>query len=296
MKKHNGFLRIASMSLIGTILAIASCKDEDRLTGQDTQDINEEATTDTYFQDMDDMAGVTMNASSDSQLSGGRVAASTTITIKDDDRLNCSGITVTITPDANSVSEHPQGVILVDFGTTGCMDNRGNVRTGQLKFTYNGRRFQVGSTITVEAINYTVNGIKLEGIRSLTNVTGSTDTSPKFNAVLTGGKATFPDGQVALRASNITWQWDRGATAALTDDVLTIDPASASGKTRGGRAYTVTVLTALKYKRFCGMAVAGVKKYVLDQSKEVTIDYGDGSCDKSLTITVNGAIHHISVN
>jgi hypothetical protein len=296
MKKNHGLLRIAAMSLIGAILAVASCKNEDRLTVGDTQDISEEATTDTYYQDMDDMAGVTMNSSSDTELSGGRVAASKTITIKDDDRLNCSGITITITPDPNYDETDPHGVIVVDFGTTGCMDNRGNVRTGQLKFTYDGRRFQVGSTITVEAVNYAVNGIKLEGIRSLTNITGSTDASPKFNAVLACGKATFPDGQVALRESNITWQWDRGATAALTDDVLTINPASASGKTRGGRAYTVTVLEALKYKRFCGMAVDGIKKYVLDNSKEITIDYGDGSCDKSLTITVNGVTRNISVN
>jgi len=296
MKKNNGFLKIASMSLIGAILIIASCKDEDRVTVQDTQDISEEATTDTYYQDMDDMAGVTMSASSETQLgTGGREAGATTITIKDDDRLNCSGITITITPGAGSTKESPKGVILVDFGTTGCTDNRGNIRMGQLKFTYNGYKFQVGSVITVEAINYSVNGIKLEGTRTLTNVTGSTDTSPKFNAVLTGGKATFPDGSVATRVSNITWQWDRGA-AGLSDDVLTINPATASGTTRGGRSYTVTVLEALKYKRFCGMAVDGIKKYVLDNGKEITIDYGDGSCDKSLTITVNGVTRNISVN
>lgn len=296
MKKNNGFLRIVSMGLIGAILAIASCKDEDRLTGQDTQDISEEATTDTYYQDMDDMAGVTVSSSSDTQLGEGRVAASTTITIKDDDRLNCSGTTITIVPGAGSTMQNPNGVITVDFGTTGCADNRGNIRMGQLKFTYTGYKFQVGSVIKVEAINYTVNGIMLEGTRTLTNVTGSTDTSPKFNVVLTGGKATFPDGQVATRESNITWQWDRVATVALADDVLTINPASASGTTRGGRGYTVTVVEALKYKRFCGMAVDGIKKYVLDNSKEVTIDYGDGSCDKSLTVTVNGVTRNISVN
>ena len=298
MKKNHGFLRIAATGLIAAIFIVASCKEEERLTGQDTQDINEEATTDTYYQDMDDMAGVTMNASSETQLggSGGRVAAATTITIKDDDRLNCSGITITITPGAGSTPNNPNGVILVDFGTTGCADNRGNIRTGQLRFTYTGYKFQVGSVIKVEAINYRVNTVKLEGTRTLTNVTGSTDTSPKFNAVLTGGKATFPDGSVATRESNITWQWDRGATIALADDVLTINPASASGTTRGGRSYTVTVLTALKYKRFCGMATEGIKKYVLDGSKEVTIDYGDGACDKSLTITVNGVTRNISVN
>jgi hypothetical protein len=292
MKKNNGFLRIASMSLIGAVLAVASCKDEDRLTVQDTQDITEEATTDTYFQDMDDMAGVVIEAPTDDQFSGGRSA--TTITIQDD-RMNCNGVVITIVPGEGSTKSHPKGVLTVDFGTTGCQDNRGNIRTGKLIFTYDGWRFQPQSTIVVTAQNYTVNGVKLEGTRTLTNVTGSTDESPKFQAVLAGGKATFLDGSVATRESNITWQWSRGS-AGVADDELVINPASASGTTRGGRAYTVTVLEALKYRRSCGIAVDGIKKYVLDGSKEITIDYGNGTCDRSVTVTVNGVTRNISVN
>jgi hypothetical protein len=45
---------------------------------------------------MDDMAGVAMNAPTDNQYSGGRTA--TTITIQDE-RFNCNGIVVNVTPD-----------------------------------------------------------------------------------------------------------------------------------------------------------------------------------------------------
>jgi hypothetical protein len=292
MKKNTGFLKIASLAVVAAMFAMASCKDEERLTLSDTQDISEEAVTDSYFQDMDDMAGVAIEAPTDDQYSGGRTA--TTITIEDE-RFNCDGIVVTIEPGANSTIEHPMGVLTVDFGTTGCSDGRGNVRTGKLKFTYDGWRFQPGSTIVTEPINYTINTIKLEGTRTLTNVTGSSDETPKFNAKLDNGKATFVDGAVALRESDITWQWNRNAAGAA-DDELTINPASASGTTRGGRSYTVNVLEPLVYRRFCGIAVDGVKKYVIDNSKEITINYGDGECDKEVTITVNGVTRDINVN
>ena len=91
------------MTLIGGILFISSCNEEDRLTLADTQDITEEAVTDSYFQDMDDMAGVAINSPNDTQLSGGRMA--TTITIEDE-RFNCAGIIVTVEPGANSTHRH----------------------------------------------------------------------------------------------------------------------------------------------------------------------------------------------
>ena len=153
-----------------------------------------------------------------------------------------------------------------------------------------------GSTVVTTTDNYTINGIKLEGTRTLTNITGSTSDAPKFEAMLANGKATFiADGTVAERESDITWQWTRAANPA--DDYLTIDQSStASGVTRAGRSYEVSLTKALKYKRFCGIAVEGIKNYIIDGSKQITIDYGDGTCDKSVTITVNGITRNLTVN
>lgn len=290
---NNVFGKIAALSLIGGVMLITSCNDEERLTLSDTQDITEEAVTDSYFQDMDDMAGVAMNAPSDAQYSGGRT--STTITIEDQ-RFNCEGIVVTVTPGANSTLDQPQGVLTVDFGATGCTDLRGNIRTGKVIFTYNGRRFVPGSTVVTTVDNYTINGIKLEGTRTLTNITGSNSEAPKFNVVLENGKATLlADGTFAERESNITWSWIRAANPS--DDYLLIDQNSvASGTTRGGREYSVSLMEVLKYKRFCGIATDGIKKYVIDGEKEITIDYGNGECDRSVVITVNGITRSLSVD
>jgi hypothetical protein len=288
MKLPNLFAKIVSLSLTASLVMISSCKeDEERLTASDTQDITEEALTDAYFQDMDDLGGVAIEAPADEQYNGGRAAGTITIT---DDRFKCAVVTI----EASGTVDNPQGLITVDFGT-GCIDNRLNVRKGKLKFAYNGRRFQPGSTVVLTAENYSINDIKLEGTRTSTNVQGSTSEAPKFNVVLSNGKAIFPDASIAIRESNITWEWIRAENPS--DDHLVIKAASwANGTTRGGRAYDVSLVEDLKYKRFCGIAVDGIKRYIIDEEKEIVIDYGDGTCDKAVTITVNGVTRNITVN
>ena len=287
MKLPNPLAKIVALSVVASIGLLSSCNEEERLTASDTQDISEEAITDSYFQDADDLGGVAIAAPSDVQYSGGRTSGSITIS---DDRCHCA----TVTLETTGTIDAPKGVITVDFGA-GCIDARLNTRKGKLKFAYNGKRFQPGSTVVLTTENYSINDIKLEGTRTSTNVQGSTNDAPRFNVILANGKATFPDGTIAERQSNITWEWVRAENP--TNDYLLIDQLStASGTTRGGRSYSVSLLEGLKYKRFCGIAVDGIKKYVLDEEKEIVIDYGNGECDKALTISVNGVTHNINVN
>lgn len=288
MKLTHLFAKVIVLSLVGSAAVLTSCKDEEeRLTASDTQDITEEALTDAYFQDLDDLGGVVVASPAEDEYSGGRSATTITLT---DDRCKCAGVTI----EANGTIEHPEGLIIVDFGE-GCTDNNLNVRKGKLKFAYSGWRFMPESEVVLTTENYYINGVKLEGMRTSTNVQGSTEDAPKFRVVLTNGKAIFPDGSVALRQSDITWKWIRGENPI--DDYLIIDQQSeASGITRGGRTYQVSLVEELKYKRFCGIAVDGIKRYILDEDKEVIIDYGNGTCDKSVAITVNDVTHNITVN
>ncbi len=287
MKLSNPIAKIVALSLVASIGLVTSCNEEERLTAGDTQDISEEAITDSYFQDADDLGGVAIAAPSNEQYSGGRTSGGITIS---DDRCHCA----TVTLESTGTIDAPKGVIVVDFGT-GCIDARLNTRKGKLKFAYTGKRFEPGSKVVLTTDNYSINDIKLEGTRTSTNVQGSTEDAPKFKVVLANGKATFPDGSIAERQSDITWEWIRAENP--TNDYLLIDQLStASGTTRGGRSYSVSLLEGLKYKRFCGIAVDGIKKYVLDEEKEIVIDYGNGECDKALTITVNGVTHNINVN
>ena len=280
-------LKICAMTLCASVLVMSSCKEDEpsRLTLQDTADLTEEAITDSYFQDLDDIGGVAIDAPSDAEYSSGRTSGSVTI---QDHRFECA--TVTIVSDANSTVEVPKGVLTIDFGTTGCTDDKGNVRKGKLIFTYSGKRFRPNSTVITTTDGYSINGVTLEGTRTLAAKDNSTREVPRIGVTLTNGKATFPNEQVATRESNITWQWNRA------DNNLVIESTStASGTTRGGRAYEIMLLEPLVYQRHCGIAVSGIKKYTIDGEKEITIDYGDGTCDRAFSVTINGVTHHVGI-
>lgn len=287
-------LKSSAMLFAASVLTISSCNEDEpeRITPQDSADLSEEAVTDAYFQDLDDMAGVAIEAPSETEYSNGRTSA--TITIQDH-RFDCDGIVITVEPDAESTTEIPKGVLTVDFGTSGCTDLKGNVRRGKLIFTYHGKRFMPGSTVVVTTHQYAINDVTLEATRTSTNAQSSTSDAPRFNVTLDNGKATFPDGLFATRESNITWQWNRAANPI--DDNLQIESTStASGTTRGGRNYEVTLTEDLIYKRHCGIAVSGIKNYSIDGTKEISINYGTGTCDRSFSVTVNGVTRDITLN
>lgn len=292
MLKKN-VVKISASVMLVAALGLTSCREDEpeRLTLQDTADLTDEAVTEAYFQDLDDMAGVAIAAPTDTEYTGGRTSGEITI---QDHRFGCDGIVITIVPDPASTDAHPKGVLTIDFGTTGCTDLKGNVRTGKLILAYDNKRFMPGAEVVLTTDNYFINGIMLEGIRTHTNVSTSTEEAPRFNMVLAGGKATFPDGKTATRESDITVQWNRAANP-LEDNLQIENSSTASGVTRGGRSYALVLLEDLIYKRHCGIAVSGVKKYTIDGEKEITIDYGDGECDKTFTITANGVTRTISL-
>ena len=287
MNFSNLFSKRMGLSIIAGIVLFSSCKEEERLTAADTQDISEEALMDAYFQDIDDMGRVVLGSSSEDEFSGGRTDGTITVT---DDRFTGASVTI----QTSGTAENPSGTMTVDFGE-GSIDNQLNVRKGKLIFTYQGWRFVPGSSVVLTTVDYSINSIELEGTRTSINVQGSTADAPRFNVILVDGKATFADGSVAKRESNITWEWNR-AVNPFDDYLIISEESTASGTTRGGRSYQVSLQEELKYKRLCGIAVDGTKTFLIDGEKEIIIDYGNGNCDKSVSITAHGVTRNVSVN
>ncbi len=286
--------------MIGLFLALASCTDDKvDLTSNDSQNVENEATTDGYFEDSDDISAVAVW--SDDATSGGRISSEarriTTIT---DLRLSCA--TVTIEPASGSTSAVPAGNITIDFGT-GCTDSKGNTRKGKILVAYNGRRYAPGATRTVTFDAYFINDVQIEGMRNVTNIAGSTDVNPIFKIEIIGGKATWPDGTTATREVRRVREWQRASNPMEDQWVVSQDPDSdfaASGTNRYGKTYQVNITKAIVYKRECAItsrvfiAVEGTKE-LITENKKIVIDYGSGDCDRKVTITVNGTSSDVIV-
>ena len=296
MKTNSFFKKTAAMAAILTLGFAMSCQEEDTPYAVEASYVAEESVTDYYFEDADDMAGVAV--ASEIGTAGGKVSGeSGNFNLDVNDDRFCKAIAIAF--DEASTLEKPIGTIDIDFGA-GCTDPRGNVRSGKIIIIFDGRRFLPGSSITIIFNDYVINGIKLSGKRTLTNITGSNEASPKFQIQLEDGKIEWPDGTDALRKHCYTRTWNRGVLLDASDDVLIVSQCidtdvAATGVNRRGVAYSMVIERDLIYKRGCPIAVQGVKVFRYN-GKEITVDYGAGTCDNVITITINENTRTVNVN
>lgn len=296
MKKGLVTKAISAASL-AAFMFLVSCEDRLDLTATDSQNVQNEALVDGFFEDADDMASAALTAD-DAPLTGARETNGRGIAKNRlDNRFTCDSTKVTLTFASDNTPQVPHGFITIDFREQGCADGKGNTRKGKINVEYKGRRFAAGSTVTTTFDNYRINEVKIEGTRTVTNSTSSTDAAPQFTIKVADGKATFPDGKVATRNAERTRTWIR--TSNPLNDSWEVT-GNASGTNRNGKTYSMAITKKLVYKRECAingrifMAVEGTKELTVD-GKKIVIDYGAGECDRLVTITINGVTQEVLV-
>lgn len=276
--------------IIGFGVFAFSCSDNDTILTEEAAYVAEDAVSDYALEDADDLAGLAMT-SDEGPNTGGKVSGEPRTFSINDPRCACENFSATITIDPESTPEVPRGQIVLDFGE-GCTGPLGNVRKGKIIITFVGRRFMPGSTIVTTFDGYSINDIALDGVRTLTNISGSTNEAPKCRVQLEDGLAVWPDGTEATREHCYVREWFRASNPV--NDELRVDQCddvdnAASGTNRRGRAYTMKIVERLIYKRGCPIAVSGIKEFTdVASGKVITVDYGDGSCDRIITVTVGG--------
>ncbi|MCE7863415.1 MAG: hypothetical protein DYG99_07730 [Bacteroidetes bacterium CHB5] len=254
--------------LASFMFTLGACNQDETpdFSPEDTEDASLDAIEDSYFDDADDLVSEAFAGTEGT--SNGKKAT--------DERLTCA--TITYEGDGSS------GTLRINFGD-GCTDPRGNVRTGAIVVTHSGAWNIAGSSWSITFEEYTINQIQIEGSRTVT-VVSYTEELSVFDVVLTGGRVTWPDGRVATREVNRRREHERNENNLL--DRLIIY-GTAQGTFRNGRGYSIEILEPLIYTRTCAaqgvfIPVSGVK-FVTHGFRELTIDYGDGTCDNIVTLT-----------
>ena len=289
MKNKRTSLKLAVTAILFAMAAfIASCKkDSDPISGEVSQTVSNEATQDSQQDEVDDMATGQLNKGD----SKGRFLGAT------DGRVACAYVTFADTTESHKAT----GTLTIDFDKTpagddnaaGCTDGHGNTRKGMIVITWTGGRwYSPGSVITITLNNYSINGVVLNGTRVLTNITSVDHPLIVTWTVISDITATWPDSKTATRQVHKTRAWDiLGGTVTVTQSAGA--DSAASGTTRRGVSYTVTIQTAIVFDLTCVgtskvyIPVSGVKVITFND-KTVTIDFGSGTCDNTFTVTYNG--------
>jgi hypothetical protein len=288
--------KILSLLLfISLVLFIYSCsEDDEKISGQQSAAVEDQSAADGYFNDAGDLSASAFNAPTAADISGRTTGGrQVTVTVTGDNRF--TGATVTLVTPDNNVPYNPQGTITIDFGT-GTTDGNGVVRKGKIIVNYKGLRFVLNSTVDITFDGYQVNGVKIEGKRSLKNLSTISTAGMSFEVKDTGGKITFSDGTFITREATHTHQWKFGTTLA---DYQWVVEGTANGQTREKQTYIAATTKALVFKANCVASknfipAEGTLLLTVDLVP-IQIDYGTGTCDNVVKITLNGFSKEVTV-
>jgi hypothetical protein len=200
-----------------------------------------------------------------------------------------SGVTVTV----SDVQARPIKVT-IDFGTgTTCKD--GKVRAGQILASLSGKYKDSGTVIAITFNNYTVNGDKVEGTKTVTNE-GHNAKGNVHYAISVTGTVTRKNGNVIIYQSTRDREWIQGyGTPTPFDDVYSIT-GSASGTGSNGKTYSATITKPLIVSLACRFIEAGTVDVAITGKADRIVNYGDtANCDDVATVTINGKVYTINM-
>ena len=174
--------------------------------------------------------------------------------------------------------------IVIDFGT-GCTSN-GVFRSGKIKILLSDSLRKTGSTAVMTFENYFINSFKREGTITWTNTRVGSSKSWKREVV--NGKITTPDGKYWIHNGvKVVIQTAGQNTPNISiDDEFTIT-GSGNVTNANGRTRNYTIIEALVRKVSCENIVSG-KKRIDGPNHFGVIDFGDGTCDRIATISIDG--------
>ncbi|MEP7230757.1 MAG: hypothetical protein ABI691_10925 [Ginsengibacter sp.] len=176
--------------------------------------------------------------------------------------------------------------ITIDFGG-GCTSTNGITRSGKIYIALSDSLRKSGSVAIMTFENYYVSGFKKEGKITWTNT--SQGSIKSWTRTCEDGKITAPGGRYWFHVGTQEVVQTQGSSTPLNllDDVFSIT-GSHTVTNAAGNSRTSTITDALEKKVSCENIDMGKIK-IEGPNHFAILDFGDGSCDKIATISIDGS-------
>ena len=215
---------------------------------------------------------------------------------------NCATIT-RVPAFGTAITPGTQVTKTIDFGTTGCQLNNGNIVKGKIIISFVFQPTAVSHTVTYTFDNFYHNNIKFVGTktftRTMTAATATTAPHPLVTMLL-DMTITMPNGDVYTRVGSRTREMIEGfdTPQVFADNIYKIT-GSWNTTHPNGSVQTATITTPLRARMSClavnkPLLVLGVITFVKN-NVTATLDYGNGDCDNTAVFTVNGNSYTIII-
>jgi hypothetical protein len=195
----------------------------------------------------------------------------------------------------------PNKTLILDFGDS-CVGDDGIIRSGKIISHITGLYVDSNSVVTSTFDNFyeTINGVahQIQGTQVITNLGHNAAHHPHFSDVVSGASLTYAEGTIQWNSQREN-EWIAGYNTYMNpfDDEYYVT-GTANGTDISGAAFTVNI-TAPLLTKFCTtlwswIVASGKLEIVNSGYPTITVDYGTGSCDWLIYVTINGTTYTIS--
>lgn len=190
----------------------------------------------------------------------------------------------------------------IDFGTTGCTLNNGNVVRGKIIISFVFQPTAVSHTVTYTFDNFYHNNIKFVGSKTFTrSMTTQTATAAPHPIVVMelDMTITLPNGDEYERVGTRTRELIEGFyTPNFMDNIYKIT-GNWTTTAPNGSQHTATITEPLRAKMSCiavnkPILAKGIIAFVRNNITS-TLNYGNGECDNIAVFTINGVSYTITI-
>lgn len=186
----------------------------------------------------------------------------------------------------------------IDYGT-GCTDEQGKVRKGQMIITYDTDDFMTvpGANSYTTFNNFSMDDKQISGSFNIHNngINGNGNytftTIGKYDQILPNSEEESIQGQHDM-------EWIAGAnTTDPSDNEFTYTGSITATTTASSDQLAITILQPLLEKRSCvGYYVSGEELLQISSQPDKYLNYGDGTCDNLGVETVDGVSQTITLD
>jgi hypothetical protein len=214
---------------------------------------------------------------------------------------NCATIT-RIPAFGTQVTPGTQVTKTIDFGTTGCTLNNGNMVRGKIIITFVYQPNATSHTITYTFDNFYHNNIQFEGTKTFTRSMSAATTTAAAHPIVVmqlDMTITMPNGDVYTRVGSRTRELVEGfGTDIFLDNIYKIT-GSWTTTNQNGNQHTATITEPLMAKMSCiivnkPILAKGIITFVRN-NRTSTLNYGNGECDNLAVFTINGNSYTIVI-
>jgi PKD repeat protein len=196
--------------------------------------------------------------------------------------LNACG---SITNDTLSVPH----MLTIDFGTTNCTAADQKPRRGKIIVSYSGHYSDSAGVHQVTFNNYYESNHRITGTISTTNnghnPSNHSNYSLSFNTKI--HPANAPDSITWNSQRTIEWIQGESTPSNCLDNVYSITGTS-TGILFRGKTFSSTITAAVQKQILCPPIVTGKITLTPQGKADRIIDFGNGSCDLTVTVSLNG--------